>query len=180
VLRIWGGPVSLLALVLVAGACTNEGTTTSATAPTTTTYATAPTTTTYAAMVAFDLSSWTRVSDEGGVFGGESFEDERIFGDEGVRVGMESVASGGSGLVAVGNAVDLNGVVWTSSNGTSWLPVPDPDDVFSLHAMHSVTKGGPGFVAVGSSGAFAAVWTSPDGLEWSLVPLDPGVFAGEG
>ena len=107
---------------------------------------------------------------------------------------LNAVASGPSGLVAVGavglgSPLDLDAAVWTSPDGTDWTRVPHDEDVFGGEGespyggipnqfMNDVVSGGPGFVAVGQDDLAegAAVWTSPDGLQWSRVPADPDIF----
>jgi hypothetical protein len=104
---------------------------------------------------------------------------------------VSSVTAGGPGLVAVGTETtdggEIDGVVWTSTDGTTWARVPDEEGVFGgpgPQAIADVTVGGPGLVAVGRSSnavgsdtyATAAVWTSADGFTWSRVPHDDAVF----
>jgi len=122
--------------------------------------------------------TWSRVPDDEGVFGQ-----------------MNSVAVWEGGLVAVGAElsrnttntaeVDVNGAVWTSSNGVTWSRVPDDEGVFGgpdSQGMESVAVWEGGLVAVGwdDSGddRDAAVWTSSDGVAWSRVVGDEGVFGG--
>jgi hypothetical protein len=103
---------------------------------------------------------------------------------------MHWVTAGGPGFVAVGiddAQTDATGAVWTSTDGTDWTRVPDPDGVFggeSRQVMTSVAAAGPGLVAAGFEGApgqeVAVIWTSVDGLEWSKVPADEAIFGGEG
>jgi hypothetical protein len=127
-----------------------------------------------------DRTSWSRVS-----------HDESVFGGDGVQQ-MFSVTVGGPGLVAVGFDGTLdneqgNAAVWTSPDGFAWSRVPHDEAVFGgagEQRMLSVTGGGPGLVAVGydwpndADLVDAAVWTSPDGFTWSRVPHDEAVFGG--
>ncbi len=121
-----------------------------------------------------DGISWSRVPDDGAVFGGEGYQL------------MNGVTAGGPGLVAVGtDRSGIDAAVWTSPDGISWSRVPDDGSVLSgdgVQWMWSVTAGGPGLVAVGTdwSGTDAAVWISPDGLSWTRVPDDDAVFGGDG
>ena len=103
--------------------------------------------------------------------------------------GLASVAEGGPGLVAVGEANGF-GLVWTSVDGATWEPVPHDPSVFGdpsqgdvtrqLISLTSVTAGGPGLVAVGGVDGTAAVWTSSDGQVWERVPAgDSAVFGAE-
>ena len=110
---------------------------------------------------------------------------------------MLSVTAGGPGLVAVGRedkGADVDGAVWTSVDGLTWLRVTDEQGVFGGtgdQLMESVAAGGPGLVAVGWDGSGgelrsptvgldAAVWTSVDGLTWVRVPDAETVLGGEG
>jgi hypothetical protein len=123
-----------------------------------------------------DGITWSRVPHDEAVFGGADR--------------MQSVTTGGPGLVAVGGARDdhddhddQGAVVWTSVDGVTWSRVPHDETVFGgagEQTMASVTAGGPGLVAVGSDASDAAVWTSVDGITWSRVPHQPAVFGGEG
>ena len=106
------------------------------------------------------------------------------FSGEGVR-GINDVAQGESGLVAVGQ-VGCAATVWVSEAGLSWSQVPYDEPVFagSLSTgeggacswIDRVVAGPSGFVAVGGgfrSGDSISIsprlWTSPDGLSW--IPL---------
>ena len=119
--------------------------------------------------------------------GPESPTIEAIFGGESDQL-MDSVTSGGPGLVAVGfdeTGADLDGAVWTSPDGFTWSRVPDDEAVFGgegFQSMRSVIAGGPGLVAIGvdESGGDpdGAVWTSPDGITWSRAPHDETVLGG--
>jgi hypothetical protein len=142
-----------------------------------------------------DGTTWARVTDEEGVFGGPGIQE------------IADVTVGGPGLVAVGRGSAVVGsdtyataAVWTSADGFTWSRVPHDDEVFGgttgqpddIFRMSAVTAGGPGLVAVGArggesdqveiSGAYisdrpvGAVWTSVDGTTWSRVPYDPNVF----
>jgi hypothetical protein len=139
-----------------------------------------------------DGFTWSRVT-----------HDESVFGGEGQQQ-MVSVTAGGPGLVAVGwdtSEGTADAAVWTSVDGISWSRVPGDEGVFGgpgEQTMSSVTVGGPGLVAVGSDGFYdgvdrgqlgswrrdflgdAAVWTSADGITWSRVPHEATVFGGEG
>jgi len=128
-----------------------------------------------------DGLSWSRVSHDEAVFGGDG--SQHMFG----------VTAGGPGLVAVGRdgpAVDGEGhaAVWTSPDGLTWSRVPHDEAVFGgpgEQRMVDVAVGGPGLVAVGfdrttdNTEGDAAVWTSPDGLTWSRIPHDEAVFGGD-
>lgn len=102
---------------------------------------------------------WTRVP------------EERVpeTGREGAR--LYAVATGGSGLVAVGFrdvAGQVDPVVWTSPDGETWSAAADLEQTLQAtgrQAMFDVIEGGPGLVAAGgdgfSEGADAVIWTSP-------------------
>jgi hypothetical protein len=105
---------------------------------------------------------------------------------------MNSVTTGGPGLVAVGDGErgddeHSDVVVWTSPDGITWSRVPHDNAAFDGASMVSVVAGAFGLVAVGTGwddvavGADwdegrAAVWTSPDGITWSRVRSDETVF----
>ena len=198
-LRFRGGRLLLVVTALVTGACSGEGTaettlaprTTSIVSPTTTamssttasstasTATTALTTTTStAAPASLPSASWSRVSHDESVFGGEDFQ------------GMFGITVGGPGLVAVGwdaSGEDIDAAVWTSSGGFVWSRVPGDETPLSgagNQEMFGITVGGPGLVAVGRDGLDgdqdAAVWTSPDGVTWSRVRHDEAAFGGAG
>jgi hypothetical protein len=134
-----------------------------------------------------DGTTWSRTRLDGAVIGGSA----------------NAVTAGGPGLVAVGGPAwfcefdrgsDCEGsaVVWTSTDGVTWVLTSDDEDVFGgpgAQIMNSVTAGGPGLVAVGSTGRVedgmdgdvdAAVWTSIDGITWSRIDHDEAVFGGGG
>ena len=125
-----------------------------------------------------DGITWSRVSDDEAVLGGEG--EQLMFG----------VTAGGPGLVAVGYdgpGGDEDAAVWTSPDGITWSRVPHDETLLGGEddqVMWSVTAGGPGLVAVGYDGsagdADAAVWTSPDGITWSRVSHDEAVMGGDG
>jgi hypothetical protein len=126
-----------------------------------------------------DGLTWTRIENDGEVFGGEDTQE------------MWDVTAGGPGLVAVGVdwEVELppDAAAWTSDDGVSWSRVGD-ESVFggqSTQQIWSVTEGGPGLIAVGVSivddvfAHEAAVWTSADGVNWARTAHDDDVFGGE-
>jgi len=83
---------------------------------------------------------------------------------------MNSVTTGGPGLVAVGfdeSGRNEDAAVWTSPDGIAWFRVPHDEAVFGgegSQVMGSVIAGGPGLLAVGveESGGNedAAVWVA--------------------
>ena len=114
-----------------------------------------------------DGLTWSRVAHEEAVFGGAG----------GL---MNSVSSGGPGLVAVGSEAsddDLHAAVWTSVDGINWSRVAHDDAVFAgelWREMHSVTFGGRGLVAVGGAGADPCcrgiLVNASDGAVWVATP----------
>jgi hypothetical protein len=137
-----------------------------------------------------DGFTWSRVT-----------HDESVFGGEGEQQ-MVSVTAGGPGLVAVGwdtSGGSPDAAVWTSVDGFAWSRVPHNESTFGGdhdETMSSVAVGGPGLVAVGADSfldvdrgqltnyddtiSVAAVWTSIDGLTWQRVPHDEAILGGEG
>ena len=136
-----------------------------------------------AVWISADGITWSRVTHDEVVFGGEGFQ------------AMNSVTAGGPGLVAVGvdesrHAPDMgvstsDAVVWTSPDGITWSRVAHGEAVFGgdgFQAMNSVTVGESGLLAVGVDGSGghqdAAVWASAGGITWSqpvATPPDPEV-----
>jgi hypothetical protein len=113
-----------------------------------------------------DGYNWTRVPHDPSVFSEGS--------------GMVDVASGTSGLVAVGFEKRDGwpvAAVWTSPHGLSWTRIPHDEAIFgsTYEDMSSVAAVGDGFVAVGGWGGLRA-WTSPDGITWTRIPHDDSVF----
>ena len=105
--------------------------------------------------------------------------------------GLFGVASGGPGYIAVGSFAPSpqkadrghhSGFVWTSTDGRTWIPVPD-ERPFAVTGREigllRVMAGGPGLIAWGTdrpAGSLAtgprtaAAWTSHDGVSWTRVP----------
>lgn len=141
-----------------------------------------------AVWVSSDGISWTRVTHDESVFGGQYTEM------------MTSLVAGGPGLIAVGYDMyhpagasptsqrrEADAAVWISPDGLVWSRVPHSEGVFGGDywlEMSAITAVGDGFVAVGYRGlagtTSAAVWLSPDGLSWSRVPHSEPVFGGYG
>ncbi len=94
----------------------------------------------------------------------------------GPQTGMLDVASGPSGIVAIGYADDrafdgLGVAVWRSSDGQAWQRVRVAPALFSAR-VSAVAAGEHGYVIVGDVikkglTAHAAAWTSPDGVTWT-------------
>jgi hypothetical protein len=120
----------------------------------------------------YDAAVWTSVD---GLTWARIPQDELVFGGSDVQ-GMNAVAAGGPGLVAVGytrTRTGFDAVVWVSADGQAWARVPHDGGVFgglSSQEMSGVVAGGPGLIAVGHSMAItgwvprdsdAAVWVSP-------------------
>jgi hypothetical protein len=70
----------------------------------------------------------------------------------------------------------LTPLVWTSTDGLAWTPVPTSG---LTGGMNGVARTADGFVAVGQGKTRAAVWTSADGTTWKRVPDNP-IFHGIG
>ncbi len=108
-----------------------------------------------------DGLNWIRVVNPEAVFGGTG--NQR----------MSGLSAGGPGWVAVGSddsAGDMDGAVWTSSDGLTWTRVVDADSVFGGprdQQLMRVAAGGPGIVAVGTDNPAGdgdvAVWTATAG-----------------
>ena len=125
---------------------------------------------------------WSRIPHDDAVFGGEGGAE------------MHSIATDGSGFVAVGQAGHgvgefegvRNGAAWFSSDGITWSRVPHDPEIFGgdgAQEILSVAAAGPGYVAVGyrfdepgRPGVYPGVWTSPDGATWSAVTFDEDAF----
>ena len=101
---------------------------------------------------------------------------------------VEAVTAGGPGFVAVGRGCTgdpqrCEGVVWTSTDGRSWVRAPASDALntgasFPMSGpeigMFDVAAGGPGIVAIGYAARpdmQATIWFSPDGSSWQRIPL---------
>ena len=104
-----------------------------------------------------------------------------------IPAGLVDVASGPSGLVAIGNSYGADGlvpVVLHSTDGRDWTPVSLPADAVSP-LLRAVVPYSGGFVLVGAvnagpsvEAATPAAWYSSDGVSWSgaTVNVDPGLF----
>jgi len=129
--------------------------------------------------VVADGTSWTRIEDQGGVFG---TRDE-------ANVRLSDVVAGGPGYVAVGafgqgrhGEGGTVAAVWTSVDGAAWERVAHDDEVFGAFGMgrltgaSAVTTGGPGLVAVGiedrGEALVALAWVSTDGRSWTRIEVD--------
>ncbi|HSG85249.1 MAG TPA: zf-HC2 domain-containing protein, partial [Candidatus Limnocylindrales bacterium] len=99
--------------------------------------------------------------------------------DLGQPSGFLDVAVGGPGLVAVGYESwesPTRSVVWTSTDGSSWVPAPDQASL-DVGRMSAVASGTAGLIAVGSpcaegSCVGSSIWRSSDGSSWTAV-ADP-------
>ena len=108
---------------------------------------------------------------------------------------MQDVAVAGGRLVAVGsiamsmgpNSYRYDPVMWTSTDGTTWVEVNlDPEVFTETTEFRSVAAGPSGFVAVGQNSQTSSccletpgVWWSADGLAWSSVSLDQDAFVAD-
>jgi hypothetical protein len=106
---------------------------------------------------------------------------------------IEAITYGNSHYVAVGDVRDQGdesytnprAAVWTSSDGLTWIRLPENDDVFNgpwHQEMFDVAYGPAGFVAIGSTegddgmSSVGAIWQSPDGLTWTRIAHDDDLF----
>lgn len=108
-----------------------------------------------AVWVSSDGLTWARVSPEASALASGA---------------MDSVISGGPGLIAWGSDV------WVSEDAITWERVSVPDDLPG--GLADITAGGPGLVAVGGTLQHTAVWTSGDGLSWEAQPGGTGLEGG--
>jgi hypothetical protein len=138
-----------------------------------------PTTVTEAPLVAVPLLRWVRV------------EDQEALADGGIS----SVAVGGPGLVAVGQAAEVvegaspdddaseDAAVWVSTDGMTWDRVVDSsfagesesdcrEFFVGSQEMTYVAAGPLGVVAAGRDACSSAVWFSEDGLTWTEAIAD--------
>lgn len=108
---------------------------------------------------------------------------------------MQDVAVEGDRLVAVGsialsmgpNSYRYDPVMWTSTDGTTWVEVDLDLNVFTeTTEFRSVAAGPSGFVAVGrylQTGSCCletpGLWWSNDGLEWSSVSQGHDAFVAD-
>ncbi|MEE8375419.1 MAG: hypothetical protein V3S26_03750 [Acidimicrobiia bacterium] len=134
-----------------------------------------------------DGLTWSRVSNDDAVFGGEGNQ------------WMNDVTTAGAALVAVGgdwSSAAHHAAVWTSVDGITWSRVPNDEAIFGGEEhdqlMLSVTPAGSALVVVGrawaqsggdhsegSDDSAASVWTSDDGATWSWFGFDEAVFGSE-
>jgi hypothetical protein len=109
-----------------------------------------------------DGSHWTRVADQAAFKGG----------------GMDAVAGGDEGFVAVGVASG-RAAIWTSPDGLAWSRVPDatmfhgpklPGGSLPVHASGVAVRDGVTVVVgsvLGQDSSGLRFWWSPDGRTWS-------------
>ena len=107
-----------------------------------------------------DGSSWSRVPDAAGVFGGPGSQN------------LRAVVAAGGKLIAVGGdsaGGDVDFAVWTSDDGRTWSRVPHDEAVFGGPGDQRVLRmsvGGPGLIAAGVNDTGA----DRDGLVWVATP----------
>lgn len=108
---------------------------------------------------------------------------------------MQDVAVAGDRLVAVGtiaismgpNSYRYDPVMWTSTDGTTWVEVDHDPDVFTEASEFRGAAAGPaGFVVVGQHDQTGSccfetpgVWWSADGLAWSSVSQGQDSFVAD-
>ncbi len=104
--------------------------------------------------------------------------------------GIFDMVETSSGLVAVGfypgEDHRQNGVILTSTDGTTWNRLAEDDPALNLGPvlMYGVAEGGPGLVVAGIGCEddaepcvpYPTVWTSSDGVDWDRSPAGADVF----
>ena len=86
---------------------------------------------------------------------------------------MESVSSGGPGVVAVGLSLDGTGEgIWTSPDGLRWERV-EVEPFSAANAIWHVMQRGQGLVAVGAISHQPTAWSSEDGISWERGKMSP-------
>lgn len=98
-----------------------------------------------------------------------------IDGGQGLIVAANAFAAADSGPVAAAN-------LWTSADGLTWNPIPDPNGVFDGAGIMGLARRGSSLVAVGlrygpGSSFRGAAWYSTDGSTWHAAPDHNMVFA---
>jgi hypothetical protein len=99
---------------------------------------------------------------------------------EGPIIGMNDIAGGDDGFIAIGYvALDtVRAAVWRNPEGTKWERVAD-DPVFDDAHLSTVARTPYGWFIGGAvnepDGPRAAIWSSPDGRVWQRAP-DSTVF----
>ena len=84
------------------------------------------------------------------------------------------VAVGSQAIVVVGEA-EGEAAIWTTSDGTTFVPSPlDPAEFPGGTVLADLVVAPQGFVVVGSADGEAAAWASTDGLLWSRTDLSGG------
>lgn len=75
---------------------------------------------------------------------------------------------------------DADGILYTSPDGRSWIPVPDPDGVFAgpgnQQLVSVATDQNGQQVAAGTDAGHAALWIAPIGRTWKRIPHRDAVF----
>jgi hypothetical protein len=152
---------------------------TTVTSPSPTT--TPPTPTTVAAVPAIPVPSitWTRI------------DDPAVFGETDTWINTVAVTE--HGLIA-GGSDGMSGIVWTSTDGSNWSRLADPDGVFgtqqsplgeeSFIAMFDFASNNGRTVAVGldylwkggKESSVAPFWYTDDGIVWHRIPHDDDLF----
>lgn len=142
-----------------------------------------------------DGRSWTRVAHDEATFGDAQMTAVVAGGPGLVAVGddvwtspdglswtrsvvegqISAVTVGGPGFVAVGQGDDARGAIWTSTEGTTWTPVPGDQAISTRpgEGFADVVSAGQRLVAIGDQ---TTVWTSTDGLSWTQIPDGPESF----
>jgi len=128
---------------------------------------------------------WTSV--DGTTWGDVQLDEVTNLAVDGPLSQVRGLASGRSGIVAVGSRSLDDAAVWVSADGLSWHSAPPGQaafvspfpDGFTWGGIRAVAAGPGGYVAVGGDGqcgggecpsAETAIWTSTDGESWERVP----------
>lgn len=102
-------------------------------------------------------NDWTRVLHREEVFG---------LGDQELAVGMDGVAYGDAGYVAVGDALVGDGggkqaaAIWYSPDGTTWQRESHDEALFGGSGLNRVAAIGTHWVAIGREAAISFTWES--------------------
>ncbi|MDL2334636.1 MAG: hypothetical protein QFC55_01215 [Chloroflexota bacterium] len=95
--------------------------------------------------------------------------------DPGTCCQLQSITTGGPGLIAVGSdfdagfpAVPADAAVTLSTDGTSWMQVPN-NSVFTGATMGDVASGTSVLAAIGYGSGKPQIWSSADGHQWQNV-----------
>jgi hypothetical protein len=114
----------------------------------------------------FDWHAAVWTSTDGATWGRVPHDDEAFaHRDQELAVGMDAVAHGSAGFVAVGDAItdtpdeDQRAAIWYSADGTTWERVSHDEDLLGGNVgLNSVAAIGSNWVAVGREIAITWTW----------------------